>query len=409
MGTRNAAWAVTGITLILCLGATASSQSSPAIQTGSIAPGAESVNQGVSPEGLELAPESGGVAIDQEWEDEFTEIVQTLRERSPRQYVHAEIFSSLDKSGEIVFNARPSESMLKSLERLGSNVTVTVAPGSLSEAELSALTVRVYRAVEEQVGYGINVGASPSPVKNEIRIILPQSQATTVRPHAIESAIADVLSDAERKSLDIVFEYNGTEESGSETIVGGSQLRVGTQNYCTAGFAVTRGSGASQQQGFVTAGHCSPANRYVAYGGGGTSVIHPNTVLNKNQGDMMVYFITDGRKATNRVHTGASATTTISGYSNPAVGTTYSFYGRTTGSSSDRVRKLNQCWGGYCGLVQNHSHKTSGGDSGGPWRTSNRAAGVHYGWMPQDGANRSLFTPSRQAVLALNVAYRTSP
>lgn len=352
------------------------------------------------------------VQIDSDWEVEFAEVAQRIREIATNQYVHAEIVSSLEKTGEFVFNASPENGVVDLIDSLGANVSIKVFPNSLSERDLADLNTRIHYAALDHFGKAIPIGTSPTPVDNEIRISLPLSHAAHARTQSLHAAIEDVMTETEISVAQVLIEYGNEDVSALETIVGGAQLRRGSFNLCTAGFAVTRGSGTLQYQGFLTAEHCYRDGAYVDryYASGSTSVAYNDLKLNASMGDIMLFQITDGRKATNRVYVSSAGTTTITGFIAPVVGATYMFYGRKTGASSDKVRKLNVCSSGYCSMVQNTSWKTNNGDSGGPWRTSNgRAVGIHHGRMVDGGIMRSVFSYIGAGLAGLNVTLKTTP
>lgn len=156
---------------------------------------------------------------------------------------------------------------------------------------------------------------------------------------------------------------------------------------CTAAFTAYN----STYNGFLTAGHCGSSQSYWANISGSGSAAGTSTRRSQNYGanaDIAFHSVKSTDTIVGRFHTVNSATTVATGANlTPTTGATVCRRGKTSGygcgtitSTSYKPTWTNACPGVTCNSVfVSVSLTTRGGDSGGPWFSSNRPVGVHKG------------------------------
>lgn len=152
---------------------------------------------------------------------------------------------------------------------------------------------------------------------------------------------------------------------------------------CTGGFVGYRGS----TPGIITAQHCT--SKPSTYDGATTGLTYAAT----NNYDVRFTALSGGTPL-NKIKSGASTYTTITGVGVVSVGMWVAKYGKVTGYGSTTVKEYAGCvtytdGKTWCGLYRTNGQITQNGDSGGPWFYVGRAYGIHSG----SGTAGSLFTP----------------
>lgn len=216
----------------------------------------------------------------------------------------------------------------------------------------------------------------------------PEDIIKVIKSHQEISDIINSLPDEVTISVGQV-----TEEGGTEVARGGGHLTS-----CTAAWSVSK-SGYSKG-GLMTAAHCPDTQKYQ-----GRGILNYRGQMAKAKGDAQWHSSTE--VTTNTFYYTAGATRKVTSVKSPVLGQQLCVYGKTTRNTCDKVYKLNQCSGGYCGMVATHRHHTKSGDSGGPWFWGNTAYGVHHGYKTIFPFERSLFTPAKSAETGLGVKIKT--
>lgn len=169
---------------------------------------------------------------------------------------------------------------------------------------------------------------------------------------------------------------------------------------CTLGFVATRGG---SQRGGVTAAHCSNASQTPP----GSSTSMPFVIEHFGAyGDAQFHSTTDTIDPV--VVAGTSGWVNITGVAYPSNGMAVCNYGQTrTGASCTTIRNWNHAFysgGTYLSrMAQSNASFTNGGDSGGPWWSSGRAIGIHYG--KSGGYSTMSRVPDVQSILSVQIAH----
>jgi hypothetical protein len=331
------------------------------------------------------------------------EAVAEARSAHPDTYVAAEITRQRDVAGWVAFTEVPTEWVKESFDALPVRVEIREAPKAPTEIEQTAIVAAAHYAVLGAVGVA-DAASSIDPLTGQVEVDYAEyawaSRDSVARD--AQQAARRAVSKAYRRggagaAPAVALTLRGELGRGTEALYGGAQLTKGGSDYCTSGFAVTSGT----RQGIMTAEHCTPAMNY-----GSSTALTNRGALANSVGD--IRWLSASDTAANRVHTSSTATKAITGSSCPVPGAVLSFYGRSTGASTDEVYKLGQCSGNYCGLTMTHRHKTSGGDSGGPWTFGGSAVGVHHGYKTYLLIERSLYTDVGIGAGHLGVTLKTS-
>lgn len=336
------------------------------------------------------------------WQDDFARIVDVARSSFPDSFVTAEITNAEPIAGWIAFVDVPRDWVARAFADFPVRIEVRAAPSSPTEVEREAAVEAVHFGVMGTPGVE-TAASSIDPLTGAIQVeyvLQGGAQASRAR-----SALAEMASGAFPSASgspggppSVTLIERGRLDQGTEALSGGAQLTRYGANYCTAAFTVYKNG----VNGILTAAHCAPPLKY------GSSITLTNQASTTgSNGDLR--WLSSSQAITNRTYTTATTTVNITATGGPVVGQTLSFYGRSSGPSYDRVLGLSQCEGSYCNLTMMEKHLTTGGDSGGGWRSGHTAYGVHHGWKTYDGAERALFTRVGLANVALGVAIKTTP
>lgn len=164
--------------------------------------------------------------------------------------------------------------------------------------------------------------------------------------------------------------HGGSDLDPTDSTVGG----------CTAGFAVRGGS----RDGLASARHCFNWMKY--YGLTGYIAYNSATAPGEMR-DLQWHHTINGNTAAARFKTGVSGSgdavlRTVTSWGNPGMNASVCHYGR--GSGYTRCSTVDMTSTHYYddkqryeGIVRTAQHVSTGGDSGGPWFSNNRARGIH--------------------------------
>lgn len=281
--------------------------------------------------------------------------------------------------------------------RFGAAMTETEAEDTQREviAEISA--------VEEVM----RVAGDPHPVAGTISI--RYELAAGVDP---SEELLSVIQRAKAGYGDVQLDIATADDP---IIVDPEVLRGGAAVYlCTAGFTIRLLDTTPYRNGLLSAAHCPNA--------AGTPQDSSYTTTFRGQhagsyGEVQKHSSNDPNPK-NRVITARTSTSVttraVTSYVYPTTGQAICNYGKTrTNSSCTTVRAVGKAFTAdidgtdiyISRMTQSNGSFTNGGDSGGPWYTSNSAVGIHFGKF--DGY--STFSSVGHAQSILGVAVRTQP
>lgn len=223
----------------------------------------------------------------------------------------------------------------------------------------------------------------------------------------VESYQSETLGSARELDIGLTVSNNPVAAYENEVNSGGQLREADFTIGCTGGFTASIGGA----QGILTAEHCLETSaRYQHLPGTTLSSLGIHSSLPVSLGD--VRFRSTSLDTTNFQHYHRSDHTVgirITSTTGLTINDYAAVFGRATGQMVDRIYSIGECYGNYCGLHAFENHVTTSGDSGGPVRIGQSAAGIHSGGPYIDGQNRSVFTPIYTVMQELDVAVRITP
>ncbi len=363
-----------------------SDESIPDTQTTEVAPlRIEDQISAAEMQDLRLVAEQNGISLDQAiaryaWNDNFALAVEMIRQGHPDSFSGAEVVDA--GHAWVSFKGSAPEDLsavLDSFAEIAPFVEVGIrADEGYSELELQASIESVHYAILGSPG----VRDAATSFEGDTRTIV--TSALLDEPQQ-ESDVADLNATAQRALRAVL-----TGDSGitAVVVVARSGILGGTDSAsyhhggesisgCTSGFGTRASSSTSGTRGIATAGHC--ANSLSDDGYSLTfKAEHQGT-----HGDFQWH--TGGATHSDDFYAGTATVTEtalrdVSGIGAPTVGQTLCKNGATNHASCQEVRKLNDCRGSICNLVQMGARLAAPGDSGGPIYWGNTAYGLHSGW-----------------------------
>lgn len=289
-------------------------------------------------------------------QNEFIELVETLRARSDDLLVRAEW-----KDGKGTIHLRPGSEGISTPVVADANVNV-VTVDQLGEKSQAKLAEQVSLAMERAgqdvftVGFVAETG---------------HLQVTAYEPVApgLETIVKEAISGAAKSEASLVE----LELRAGESSMAPVPDARGGMNYssCTGGFIAKSGS----SRYVVTARHCE--TKPSTYDGATTG---PTTYTTNR--DLRRTYLSGNHVATFRWDWGAYRT--VQSVGNPVFGTLACKFGTTTGSTCATVIATDQCasYDGYptfCGMARVSGYFSEPGDSGGPWFSGTKALAIHSG------------------------------
>lgn len=215
------------------------------------------------------------------------------------------------------------------------------------------------------------------PRQGQIVAVVQESAAAR---SDLSASLRSAAQTAGLPTPDIKIEVTSEPMSDDATVYGGSAL-----NGCTAGFTAKRGA----ELGFVTAAHCGTPKSYwsaaTASGSAAGSASRTALFYNSN-GDMQFMRMTTNSIANSFYASGAPILRGAR-LDYTSVGATLCHRGTGSGyhcgnvtSTAAQPNWAGACPSGHCNAAfVSVNAIAAGGDSGGPWFTSNRPMGIHKG------------------------------
>lgn len=309
------------------------------------------------------------------WQDKFAHAVTALKSEYPNDFSFASVTTT---SAEIAFAGDAPASVIKAFADFLVPVSVVSGVG-WSESAISAFGEDAHYAVYDQVGEALatNIDARSGTV------------TISVLPEDVELASEASSSFTSRQTFPVRVIADPTLAVGEDAIWGGEVMGA---NLCTTGFAVRTSSYA---HGVLTAAHCQNSLSV-----DGIALSFRAESSNRD----VQWHSTTATTTDPRFYVGPSTYRVVHSQAIPVVGQTLCKYGFKTGQTCDVTYLDNQCRGSYCDMMTMTNRLADGGDSGGPWYSSNTAYGIHSGYVTIWGALRDMFTPIGSANLALGTS-----
>lgn len=193
-------------------------------------------------------------------------------------------------------------------------------------------------------------------------------------------------------------------DSATRTFHGGAKIHDANRSsrYCTSAFAVTRG----QDDGLITAGHCTGMTRYRIPLDGRVRVLTEEGMHEGAQGDIGWYSFSGTPSPIFYIGDGRYDTRTLAGMrreSSYSVDQTVCFYGRASNQRDcGKLKAWNLCITidgvTICNLARAvlDDVQVEKGDSGGPWYLGTNAVGITA--VRVRGTTTAYFTPVEAAL-----------
>lgn len=255
----------------------------------------------------------------------------------------------------------------------------------LSHDELAAAALEATTTADQVFGGESVARADEETGTIEIFVGISQTADADAKVALIRSAVQSLTGG----QADVVVMFDPNATGGVEDAYGGARLEYTSSGSlkCTSAFSVIRNSARSM----LTAQHCTlPFTHENSSGSTEYSASHVASHYGSN-GDMRRYNTSTVERPKFRAN--YSDLRTI--YSAPGFseGTYMCHFGRGNGKSCDKVYDTTVSKGDLGSLIATERHKTTGGNSGGPWFYGTSGFGIHHGYKTIWFRERSLFTP----------------
>ena len=345
-------------------------------------------------EDLEGVAQEEGISLEEAirrygWHNDFSALVHGIRTAFPADFSAAAIGD--DDKPWISFAGVAPGAAVAAIGAFA--VPVRIIEGrAFTESEMKLRLYTIHssvvsddRVMDAVSGYDIENGT--------FDVTVQLSDGEDVGPMGVVNELREALPDS-IDSLDLDIEFRVVShplEEQDELVGGGVHIISDDDRICTAGFVIENSRGA---RNITTAGHCRNRQTINDIDFDDPIRLTFRGAHEGRWGDVQRHSVPSGHSLVNtiRYDSGRGDFRFITATGVPTPGQWLRKYGRTTGLTSDRVYRINQCAAGYCGLVMMHNDKSKGGDSGGPWFYGSTAYGIHSGpwwWLKV----RDVFTP----------------
>lgn len=323
-------------------------------------------------EDLKIIAEMENLSLDEAidryaWQTQFIQVADKLEEKYPDTFAGA-VFEKDGSGAWFAFKHDIPKDAISAVNELPATIKLYGQRG-FSEMELkSKLDLVHYNTlmhdgvIDVHSYYDIDTGYITIEAQ-------PKEVLSTVEKSIIKSEIQKKHSQNNLINIKINFvdEIDGGEDRS--TMRGGAYLDT-----CTTGFTVRSNTGVA----VTTAHHCSGGTRVYENHFSGTSILSRITSHAGIYGDLAVYS-NPSMSAIPFFYSNYNMGRYTEGMGSPRVGINVCKFGKKSGTSCDKVYRLNTARGSYSGMAATENRRADRGDSGGPWYYGNAAFGVHSG------------------------------